>query len=277
MLIDDLREINIHFNGNKIRDAIVFRINERADDFGVGQVRDELEPLPSLLPYNNMVIHYDGFCLWYLSRETPTEIFIDCSMFSSADIDHYSKNDMPDIVFSSSVDKKTYECTGMNAYYPSIRQNEFMTFDRQRNPKSPSYGESKENLSGLDDLIANAYKYLQAFLNILSCKNIKTELETPDEKIQKKRAAKGRLPLVSFYTLKIQNIGHDAESTSSGLWSNRVHFCRGHMREYKAEAPLFGRIVGRFWIPPHVRGDKNKGIIIKDYEVNTKKDKQEAF
>ena len=42
------------------------------------------------------------------------------------------------------------------------------------------------------------------------------------------------------------------------------------MREYTADAPLFGRLIGRFWIPPHVRGDKNKGIIIKDYEIDSK-------
>lgn len=60
MLIDDLRTINIHYDGKFIRDAIVFRLNERADSFGMAQVMDELEPLPSKLPYNNLVIHFEG-------------------------------------------------------------------------------------------------------------------------------------------------------------------------------------------------------------------------
>lgn len=32
---------------------------------------------------------------------------------------------------------------------------------------------------------------------------------------------------------------------------------------------LFGRFTGRFWFPPHVRGNKKKGIIEKDYAIST--------
>lgn len=265
MLIDDLREWDINFAGYKIRDAIVFKINERADDFGLRQVEDEIEPLPTKLPYDNMVIQFEGSLNWYLCKETANgQLEIKASMFSQNS--EVTEDNNPLWVIFLSVDGINFTFNGWNIYYPGQRMLEFNK-NGERNTKSPMYGENEQLIN---DHAVNTYKYLQAFLNILSCKNIKTELEKPDEKLQKKRISKGKLPLVSYYTLKIQNISHDSEATSKGLWSNRVHFCRGHMREYTAEAPLFGRFVGRFWIAPHVRGDKGKGVIFKDYEVITK-------
>ena len=105
------------------------------------------------------------------------------------------------------------------------------------------------------------------FLRILSCKNIRTVKNHPDERIQKKRAKKGKPPLVSYYTLQLGPVSAKGEARGGGGWSNRVHFVRGHMREYTAAAPLFGKIVGRFWVAPHARGDKEKGMIVKDYEI----------
>lgn len=269
MLIDDLRALNINCEGKNIRDAIVFRIDMHAKEFGGPHAKHEMGPLPSFLPYDNIVIQFNDFVAWYFSLEPyENELCIISSFCSTttlsdkSEFNQYQKNGVPQVVFSSKIDLVTRECKEQDVYYPCIKQ-----FDNARG--------ANPSTVGLRTVMLLSYDYLRIFLNILSCKNIKTELEAPDEKIQKKRAAKGKLPLVSFYTLKIQNIGHNAESTSSGLWSNRVHFCRGHMREYTSDAPLFGRIVGRFWIPPHVRGDKNKGIIIKDYEVNTSKKPQE--
>jgi hypothetical protein len=34
---------------------------------------------------------------------------------------------------------------------------------------------------------------------------------------------------------------------------------------------LFGKIEGRFWIPPHVKGNKKEGIVEKDYLVTESK------
>ncbi len=262
MLIDDLRGQDIRFGPAKIRDAVVFRIYERADDFGIAQVSDELEPLPSLLPYNNMVIHFDGFCIWYLldkvKPDQNSDYVIFGFFFSTNSFVLDAPRGLPSISFLSYIDSHSYQCNGMNIYYPSLKR---MKYD---------HGEIPED-SPIDDMMGNSFKYLQAFLTLLSCKNIRADLETPDDKIQKKRVSKGKLPLVSYYILKIKNIAGSHKSEDRGLWSNRVHFCRGHMREYTADAPLFGRLVGRFWIPPHVRGNRNKGFIMKDYEVEVKK------
>ena len=45
----------------------------------------------------------------------------------------------------------------------------------------------------------------------------------------------------------------------------RSHICRGHFKTYTAEAPLFGKYVGKFWHPCHVRGNPKIGEVEKDY------------
>ena len=51
------------------------------------------------------------------------------------------------------------------------------------------------------------------------------------------------------------------------LWSNPLHSCRGHFRTYTPEHGLFGKVAGTFWIPPHMRGNADHGVVVKDYEV----------
>jgi ribosomal protein S19 len=46
----------------------------------------------------------------------------------------------------------------------------------------------------------------------------------------------------------------------------RVHMCRGHYRHY-VDKGLFGKYYGRFWIQDHVRGNKKKGMLVKDYNI----------
>lgn len=47
----------------------------------------------------------------------------------------------------------------------------------------------------------------------------------------------------------------------------REHLCRGHFKNYTAEKPLFGRLTGRYWWAPHVRGSHEVGTVLKDYRV----------
>jgi len=48
-----------------------------------------------------------------------------------------------------------------------------------------------------------------------------------------------------------------------------AHLARGHFKTFTAEAPLFGKYSGRFWWMPQVRGSKERGVVLKDYEVRT--------
>jgi hypothetical protein len=46
-----------------------------------------------------------------------------------------------------------------------------------------------------------------------------------------------------------------------------THIVRGHFRDYTPERPLFGKVVGRIFIPAHDRGNKNLGVKKPGYKV----------
>ena len=110
----------------------------------------------------------------------------------------------------------------------------------------------------------------------LSCKNITTQDNEPPLKLNKKRKKTGKQELFTYKTLIIKPTGKKQESQQAqGLWDNRVHLCRGHFKEYTAEKPLFGRVTGRFWWQPSVRGNVKEGVVMKDYKIDaTKSNKQ---
>lgn len=263
MLIDDLRALDIYLPQSKIRDAIVFRINEQREKFRDAQIHVDTYkfPLCQRLPYTSIVIHFDNELYWLTETEdSPIEgCYTIFSVWLASAKSELTKT------FSNILDNQPIF---VMAYYINNITNDWVKYELFTQDKGgPPESDARSSFG--ERLAVDGYLILQKFLQILSCKNIKTELEKPDDKIQKKRLSRGKLPLVSYYVLKIKNVAADHESTKRGLWSNRVHFCRGHMREYTAAAPLFGRIAGRFWIPPHVRGNKQKGMIMKDYELST--------
>ncbi len=139
-------------------------------------------------------------------------------------------------------------------------------FDRikiQRVPDGP------DELAHLDFLTKTPHAILNKFLNFLSCVNVRTVDVVPSAREQREHKQPGRLPLVSFKTLELKQRKSFGASEKLGLWTNRVHLCRGHFAEYTDEAPLFGKYVGRFWIPPHARGDRVRGIVNKDYAIES--------
>jgi hypothetical protein len=123
----------------------------------------------------------------------------------------------------------------------------------------------------LDYILHWIWGTLNQFVKIINCKNVRIKKFQHAGAIQKKREYNGKLPLISYHVIEVKSTFGSSSTTAQGLWSNRVHLCRGHMREYTAEAPLFGnpKLVGRFWCPPHARGNKRQGIVIKDYELET--------
>jgi hypothetical protein len=68
-------------------------------------------------------------------------------------------------------------------------------------------------------------------------------------------------PMKEVY--KIENDGESIER------ENSFHFCRGHFKTYTEEKPLFGKYVGDFWWDAHARGSIKKGLVTKDYKINS--------
>jgi hypothetical protein len=115
--------------------------------------------------------------------------------------------------------------------------------------------------------------YVRHILMLFQCKNITYKKMGPEmsEVSRKRERLNGRYASYEYYVLRI-NTGDESGSahSSSSLDDEkkiRFHLCRGHFAEYTEEKKLFGKYVGRYWIPAHVRGNPELGTIEKDYEV----------
>jgi len=113
-----------------------------------------------------------------------------------------------------------------------------------------------------------------ACLLLLSCKNIQTETVPAPAKLNKKRARSGKPLIQEHRVLKLVLPKRKGQKPRAGTenieegggWTQKPSFCSGHFKNYTADAPLFGRLTGRYWWEPHVRGaettTKNEYIII---------------
>lgn len=135
-------------------------------------------------------------------------------------------------------------------------------------------GVVSEHMVKTDTDIDNMEKDCQVDLNILgmalrllSCKNITTEQTQPSEKLNRVRKKRGRSELFTYHTIVIKPVGRYQEGIPKYLWSNRIHLCRGHFKEYTEERKLLGKHTGRYWWQPQARGRNKDGIVMKDYLV----------
>jgi hypothetical protein len=75
----------------------------------------------------------------------------------------------------------------------------------------------------------------------------------------------------------------DIEPMKRVLWSEgqiesvglkrALNIVRGHFSTYSEERPLFGKVAGTFWIPCHVRGTVEEGVVASDYQVGAPRQK----
>lgn len=105
-------------------------------------------------------------------------------------------------------------------------------------------------------------KAIFTLCSLLNCKNIGTELWTPEESLNRKRIKKGRLPFFEYKMLYVKPDKNDTNTTgvkNTDRLSPRQHLRRGHIRVLRS-----GDCV---WVSACVVGDKNKGFVKKDYIV----------
>ena len=150
-------------------------------------------------------------------------------------------------------------------------------------PIAPRYDLSTSQLKLAPDLIADieeSRKIMGERANLvwfactlLTCKNISTEIIAPDKKLQKARQRRGKAPLRDYYVLNVNLPGQRqfAAGTNKSNEHVRFHTVAGHLADYREGAGLFGKYKGVFWIPAHVRGDRDKGNVTKSYALQTEK------
>lgn len=106
------------------------------------------------------------------------------------------------------------------------------------------------------------------------CKNVARVKTFPPHKASQKHKRRFGKPLVKYYTLQIDPFAATQSNHANGSVNggNRsLHITRGHFATYSPGKPLFGKYVGTFWKPQHVRGSKGHGEIVKDYTVKAPK------
>jgi hypothetical protein len=129
---------------------------------------------------------------------------------------------------------------------------------------------NKEHGTGI--AVREILLYVFDCLELLSCKNVSLSPRDNDPK-QVRRAVKrhgGKPEDYRYHVLVVRPPGasHDSPGQEIGIMPR--HICRGHFAEYGAEfnkGLLFGRYSGRFYIPPHLKGKLEHGIVEKDYAI----------
>lgn len=132
--------------------------------------------------------------------------------------------------------------------------NEIYKKQCQRDP------EETTSIIGLILIIVN-------FILLLNCKNITTRIIRPPKRLNKTRINNNKVPLYEYKILEINPFDKKKGTINRNAWENRLHFSRGHFKVYTEEAPLFGKVVGRFWWQPQLRGKNTDSFIDKDYDV----------
>jgi len=125
-----------------------------------------------------------------------------------------------------------------------------------------------------DRLAAHAMDWFVApalfAISLMHCKNVsvkpKARIVPHSRKVLKRR--KG-LPILEHHIIEIrdrQNQVSNGDALESAI-RKKLHIVRGHYSTYTKEAPLFGRVVGTFWVPAHARGSFDEGVSTSEYRV----------
>lgn len=141
--------------------------------------------------------------------------------------------------------------------------------------------EEGENLGGLvlpgwfadasPDLYLPEFYPLWLTLSFMHCKNVEQVDVTVEHAPTPKWLRRKKLPSLTYRMLNVGAMRREAAGAGSGTAEDSLrralHICRGHFAKYTDDKPLFGKYVGQFWRPAHVRGDVTQGAVVKDYAV----------
>jgi hypothetical protein len=237
-------ERSMHRLGN----AVTFFIDETGDEFSDKDKDKVINRLPSKFPFDNIFLQLRHMGIWVVSGDG---CFYTLSLLDTKKIPVSLTflDDRPLLFYQGIIDEEN----NISGFRVKGKAQDMLPAD---------YGEILK--SNQVRLFMSHLWFIRPFLEILTCKNIRTKQIVPARK--KKYHKK---PLFSYYVLQIQTNSGSGQFENKGLWSNRVHLCRGHIKTYTKEKPLFGKYVGNVWCPPHARGNKNLGVIAKDYKVAT--------
>lgn len=103
------------------------------------------------------------------------------------------------------------------------------------------------------------------------CKNVELVERLPKRHEQREAKRRGE-PILKYHEIvidpgKTKQVSVGAGSPSQDHPSRAMHIARGHFATYTEDKPLFGKYVGTFWRPAHVRGSAELGTVNSTYKV----------
>jgi hypothetical protein len=107
-------------------------------------------------------------------------------------------------------------------------------------------------------------------LTLLHCKGVSLrEASRPEHHSKKVHRREAKMPRFEHHVIVIQDKnGKEIKQGELRAASEKgFHIVLGHFATYTEEAPLFGRITGKFWIPAHIRGATTAGTITSEYTI----------
>jgi hypothetical protein len=119
------------------------------------------------------------------------------------------------------------------------------------------------------DIAAAYLNVVMLALSFANCHNVITQDIVPHQTRQQRRHSE---PSISYKVLNIPGFSTQYKSAAQGyptdsLSQRRLHLCRGHFAHHEN---MFGRLGPRtVWVPAHVKGSVDAGIILKEYRIST--------
>lgn len=106
-------------------------------------------------------------------------------------------------------------------------------------------------------------------LSLMHVKNIEL-IDQPLTRQQRRRKERKNEPfykVLAIEPFKTQ-VRNEARRTGQTDLQVALHICRGNFATYTEDKPLFGKFVGTYFRPAHMRGNAKHGEVIKDYKIN---------
>lgn len=128
--------------------------------------------------------------------------------------------------------------------------------------------EKREDSETYEYMFTNVFPMLLA-ISFLHCKNVEIIPHKPDEEKQQRRnrgSSRIKYKVLQIEPMK-KILREEGRSEETGL-RNALHICRGHFKDFSKGKGLFGKYKDMFWWDSQVRGNAERGAVIKDYNVN---------
>lgn len=108
-------------------------------------------------------------------------------------------------------------------------------------------------------------------LSWMNCKNIETRVESSKKVILRLKDRRPKKATIVIKTLRLSKdfaARMEAAAGDGVKVSRRLHSRRGYYGDYRPpRGKLFGKLEGTFWFPEKIRGDKEAGAVLKNYEL----------